>query len=51
MFKKNKEEYDYFSAFEEVSGLIIRAAEFHSINLKSYKLESLEKQLEEIHKI
>ena len=51
MFKKNKEEYDYFSAFEEVSKLIIQAADFLSTNLKSYKLESLEKQLEEIHKM
>ena len=52
MFKnKNKEEYDYFNSFEEVSLLIVQTAKSLSENLKNYKLDSLEEKLIEIHKI
>ena len=50
MFTK-KEEYNYFNEFEKISLLIIDAADFLSTNLKNYQLESLEGQLEAIHKI
>ncbi|UJF15729.1 DUF47 family protein [Jeotgalibaca sp. MA1X17-3] len=51
MFKRRKEEYNYFSAFEEISLLIIDAADFLSENIKDYQLQALEGKLKEIHKI
>lgn len=51
MFKRRKEEYNYFSAFEEITVLIIEAADFLSENLKDYQLKTLEEKLKEIHKI
>lgn len=51
MFKRRKEEYNYFSAFEEISLLIINAADFLSENLKDYQLQTLEGKLKKIHKI
>lgn len=51
MFKRKKEEYNYFSAFEEISLLIIDAANFLSDNIKDYQLKDLEEKLEKIHQI
>lgn len=51
MFKKEKKEYNYFTSFEEVTLLIVEAANFLSVNLKDYELSSLEAKVKEIHKI
>ena len=52
MFKnKNKEEYNYFDSFEEVSSLIVKTTECLSENLNNYKLHLLEEKLEEMHVI
>lgn len=51
MYKKKKEEYNYFSAFEEISELVINAADFLSVHLKDYQVGSLEEKLEEMHQI
>lgn len=51
MFKKKKEEYEYFKAFEEISLLVIQSAELLSSILKDYQLETLESKLAEMHEI
>ena len=51
IFKKEKNKYNYFTAFEQVTLLIVEAADFLSKNLKDYDLSSLERELIEFHKI
>lgn len=51
MFKKKKETYDYFNAFEEISGMGIQAAELLAAILSNYKLDTLEAQRLEMHEV
>lgn len=51
IFKGEKKEYNYFTSFEEISLLIVEAANFLAVNLKKYQLSSLEEKVKEIHKI
>nr|WP_300002399.1 DUF47 family protein [Tissierella sp.] len=52
MFKnKNKEEFNYFSSFEEISILIMKTSDMLAENLAAYKLDSLEGKLKEIHEV
>lgn len=51
MFKKDKSEYNYYHAFDEIAGLIVEVAEMLNEILKNYELPTLEEKLKEMHKI